>query len=214
MQIDLESKYHSVFMHYTRKDLEGVRKLYQKHKDSPPIPRNAPPVSGAISWARQLYRRIETPMKQFKSNTRVLESIESKKHIRNYNKLARALIEFELLWYRSWYSIVDQAKTGLQASLLVADPEGNLYINFDPQIVQLIKETKHMQRLGLDVPESIKNVVIKESSYKTLYDSLAHIIQTKNAMLNKLSPLLRKAMQPHIDELDRTIQPGLTALTW
>ena len=111
MQIDLESKYHAVFVHYTRRDLEGVRKMYQRFKDNPPIPRNLPPVSGAIAWARQLYRRIEFPMKEFKNNTSTLESAEAKKHIRNYNKLARALIEFELLWYRSWYSIVERSTT-------------------------------------------------------------------------------------------------------
>ena len=214
MQIDLESKSHVVFVHYTRKDLEGVRKLYQKYKDSPPIPRNTPPVSGAIAWARQLYRRIETPIKHFKTNTSVLESAEAKKHIRNYNKLARALIEFEVLWYRSWYNIVEQTKTGLQATLLVANSDGHLFVNFDPQIVQLIKETKHMQRLCLDVPESVKNVCTKEMYYKNLYNGLTHILQTKTRVLERVTPTLRKAMAPHIGELDRTLQPGLTALTW
>ncbi|KAJ3097005.1 Dynein heavy chain 5, axonemal [Phlyctochytrium planicorne] len=214
MQLDLESKYHAVFVHYTRKDLEGVRKLYQKNKDSPPIPRNTPPVSGAIAWARQLYRRIENPMRQFKNNTSVLESAEAKKHIRNYNKLARALIEFELLWHRSWYNIVDQAKTGLQATLLVADADGNLYVNFDPQIIQLIKETKFLLRLGLEVPDSVKNVCLKEMYYKGLYSGLQYILNSKKRVLERVSNILRRAMGPHIDELDRALQPGLTALTW
>lgn len=214
MQIDLEAKYHAVFVHYTRRDLEGVRKMYQKFKDSPPIPRNTPPVSGAIAWARQLYRRIETPMREFKSNTNTLDSAEAKKHIRNYNKLARALIEFEVLWYRSWYGVVEQAKTGLQATLLVSTGEGQVYVNFDPQILQLIKETKNMQRLGLEVPHAVRNVCVKDMYYKSLNTELTCIIQTKQSMLDRLSPILRKALSPHIDELDRTLQPGLTALTW
>ncbi|TPX43177.1 hypothetical protein SeLEV6574_g05202 [Synchytrium endobioticum] len=214
MQLDLESKYQAVFVHYTRRDLEGVRKLYQRCKDGPPIPRNTPPVSGAIAWARQLYRRIETPMKHFKAFTRVLETAEAKKHIRNYNRLARALIEFELLWYRSWYNIVDQAKTGLQATLFVADPEGNLYVNFDPQIGQLIRETRCMQRLGLEVPDAVRGVCLKQMYYKSLANTLQHILQRKKAVLDRVSSILRKAMGPHIDQLDRTLQPGLTALTW
>ncbi|KAJ3249557.1 Dynein heavy chain 5, axonemal [Chytriomyces hyalinus] len=214
MQLDLESKYHTVFVHYTRKDLEGVRKLYQKYKDDPPIPRNTPPVSGAIAWARQLYRRIENPMRQFKNNTSILDSMEAKKHIRNYNKLARALIEFELLWYKSWFSIVDQAKTGLQATLLVNDPDGNLFVNFDPQIIQLIKETKFMMRLNLDVPDSVGNVCLKEMYYKSLFSGLQQMLQSKKRVLERVSNILRRAMVPHIDELDRALQPGLTALTW
>jgi dynein heavy chain, axonemal len=214
MQVDLDAKYQAVFAHYTRRDLEGVRKMYQKFKDNPPIPRNTPPVSGAISWARQLYRRIESPMREFKNNTDVLESIESKKHIRNYNKLARALIEFELLWYRSWYSVVDQAKTGLQATLLVSNQEGQVYVNFDPQIVQLVKETRNMQQMGLELPQSVRNVCMKEAYYNTLHSDISYILQTKQALLNRVTPMMRKALQPHTDELDRTIQPGLTALTW
>ncbi|KAJ3055739.1 Dynein heavy chain 5, axonemal [Rhizophlyctis rosea] len=214
MQLDLESKYHNVFVHYTRRDLEGVRKLYQKYKDAPPMPRNTPPVSGAIAWARQLYRRIENPMKHFKNNTGVLESVEAKKHIRNYNKLARALIEFEVLWYRSWYGVVEQAKTGLQATLLVADGDGNLYVNFDPQIGQLIKETKWMQRLGLEVPESVRGLCTKEMYYKNLYNNLFRVPAQKKKVLERVTPIIRRAMVPHVEELDRALQPGLTALTW
>lgn len=214
MQLDLETKYHQVFVHFTRKDLEGVRKLYQKYKDAPSIPRNTPIVSGSIAWARQLYRRIELPMKHFKSNTHVLESVEAKKHIRNYNKLARALIEFEMLWHRSWFNVVESAKTGLQATLLVVSADNQVYVNFDPQILQLIKETKNMERLGLEVPSSVKAVCQKELYYKGLYHSLVQILQQKKSILCRVVSSMAKAMAPHVDEFDRTLQPGLTALTW
>lgn len=214
MQLNLEAKYHSVFVHYTRRDLEGVRKLYQKYKDTPFIPRNTPPVSGAIAWARQLYRRIEIPMKIFKSHTNVLETIDAKKHIRNYNKLARALIEFEILWYKSWYNVVEETKTGLHATLLVADAQGQLYVNFDFNIIQLIKETKYMQRLGFDIPEPLMNVCLKETYYKNLHTSLSSILASKRNILARVSNTVRRAMTPHIDDLDKTLQPGLTALTW
>lgn len=164
-------------MHYVRKDLEGVRKIYQKLKDAPPVPRNLPPISGAISWARQLYRRIETPMRQFKNNTLLLDSLDAKKHIRNYNKLGRALIEFEILWHRSWYAVVDQAKTGLQATLLVSTTEGAVYVNFDPLITQLVKECKYMTKLDLEVPQSVQSVCEKELYYKSIYNNLSYIIQ-------------------------------------
>jgi dynein heavy chain len=150
-------------------------------------------------------------MKEFKNSTTVLESLDAKKHIRNYNKLARALIEFEVLWYRSWYNVVDQAKTGLQATLLVSTPEGQVYVNFDPQIFQLIKETKCMLRMGLEVPESIKNICMKELYYKNLNVELNNILRTKKSLMEKVNPM---ALAPHFDELDKNLQPGLTALSW
>lgn len=71
-----------------------------------------------------------------------------------------------------------------------------------------------MQRLGLEVPDSVRNLCVKETAYKNLYNGLQHILLSKKRVLGRVSPLLRKAMQPHIDELDRALQPGMTALTW
>lgn len=110
--------------------------------------------------------------------------MEAKKHIRNYNKLARALIEFEILWYRSWYNIVDQAKTGLQATLLVSNAEGHVYVNFDPLIAQLIKESKYIERLGLQVPPSVRIYAAK--SYITrVYIMIKESCKRKSSFLNE-----------------------------
>lgn len=51
-------------------------------------------------WARQLLRRIETPMQKFASNKSLLATKESKKIVKTYNRVARALIEFETLWHQ------------------------------------------------------------------------------------------------------------------
>ena len=45
----------------------------------------------------------------------------TKKTIKNFSKLARTLMEFELLWYLSCYGIVEQAKSGLQATAFDVD---------------------------------------------------------------------------------------------
>ena len=70
--LDLKDKYMKVLNNYGR-DLETVRKLYQKQKNEPTVPRNLPPVSGKIAWARQLYRRIERPMKVLKQKPEILK---------------------------------------------------------------------------------------------------------------------------------------------
>ena len=71
-QLDLTEKYMRVMTVYGR-DLESIRKIYQKHKNDPQIPRNLPPIAGKIAWARQLYRKIETPMKIFKNKPEILK---------------------------------------------------------------------------------------------------------------------------------------------
>ena len=55
--LDLRDKYMLVLNNYSR-DLEAVRKLYQKQKADPVVPRNLPPVSGQC-W-QLLQRRVCT----------------------------------------------------------------------------------------------------------------------------------------------------------
>ena len=57
---------------------------------------------GKISWARQLFRHIQDPMEIFQQQHKLLDGPESKKIIKNYNKLAKVLLEFEVLYHRGW----------------------------------------------------------------------------------------------------------------
>lgn len=49
--------------------------------------------------------------------------MEMKKVIKNYNKMAAVLLEFEIIYYRAWCRFADQAKNALCASLLARHPE-------------------------------------------------------------------------------------------
>ena len=71
-KLDLRDKY-MVVLHSYGRDLESVRKLYQRQCKEPNIARNLPPISGKIAWSRQLYRRIENPMKVFKTKADIIK---------------------------------------------------------------------------------------------------------------------------------------------
>ncbi len=70
--LDLTDKYMRVVTLYSN-DLDIVRKQYQQFKLEPMIARNLPPIAGKINWARQLYRKIEAPMKVFKQRPEILK---------------------------------------------------------------------------------------------------------------------------------------------
>jgi hypothetical protein len=63
----------------------------------------------------QLLRRIEEPMKKFAANKTIMATKESKRIVKTYNRVARALIEFETLWHQAWIRSIENAKAGLQA---------------------------------------------------------------------------------------------------
>jgi len=56
-----------------------------------------------------LFRRIQEPMEIFQQQPKLLENApESKKIIKNFNKLAKVLLEFEVLYYRGWLRQVSE----------------------------------------------------------------------------------------------------------
>lgn len=79
-----------------------ISKLYVKQKGDPPLARDQPPVAGKILWARQLFHRVQQPMQLFQQHPAVLQTAEAKPVIHRYNRVAKALLEFEVLYHRAW----------------------------------------------------------------------------------------------------------------
>uniref|UniRef100_A0A4W6EPS7 Dynein axonemal heavy chain 5 n=1 Tax=Lates calcarifer TaxID=8187 RepID=A0A4W6EPS7_LATCA len=192
--LGIDEKYQRILQNYGR-DIEMVSRIYMKQKLDPPIDRDLPPVAGQITWARQLYSRIQGPMDLFQQHPGVLSTPEAKRIIRNFNRVARILLEFEMLYHHSWMKKMEHARVGLQASLLVRSPEtGELFVNFDPEILTQIREANCMRRMNLEIPPFAALLQQKQDSLKKNYNKLqvdfTHI---------------------HVDE---AIQPGLTSLNW
>uniref|UniRef100_A0A8D2ZS36 Dynein, axonemal, heavy chain 5 n=1 Tax=Scophthalmus maximus TaxID=52904 RepID=A0A8D2ZS36_SCOMX len=150
--LGIDERYQRILQNYGR-DIEMVSRIYVKQKLDPPIGRDLPPVAGRIMWARHLYSRIQGPMDLFQQHPGVLSTPEAKRIIRNFNRVARVLLEFEILYHQNWMEKMEHARAGLQASLLVRSPEtGELFVNFDPEIRTQIRETNCMTRMNLEIP--------------------------------------------------------------
>jgi len=57
---------------------------------------------GKISWARQLFRKIQSPMEHFQKYSAIFKRDEAKKIVKNYNKTAKVLLEYEMLYHQAW----------------------------------------------------------------------------------------------------------------
>uniref|UniRef100_A0A668AV41 Dynein axonemal heavy chain 5 n=1 Tax=Myripristis murdjan TaxID=586833 RepID=A0A668AV41_9TELE len=187
--LGIEEKYQCILQNYGR-DIEMVSRIYTKQKLDPPTGRDLPPVAGRILWARQLYRRIQGPMDLFKQQPGVLSTCEAKRIIKNYNRVARVLLEFEMLYHHGWMKQVRErgnivlAQVGLQASLLVRSPEtGELFVNFDPEILSQIRETDCMTRMGLEIPTFAALLQQKQGTLKQNYNKLQLLMDRVNDLV-------------------------------
>ena len=214
LKADLDSKLKLIFVNYGL-ELEKTQQLYEKQKHNPPIARNAPPVAGSIMWSRHLLKRIEEPMKRFEENQNVLEGKDAKKIIKMYNKIARTLVHFEFLWTNAWTSQIDEAKAGLHATLIIRHPDDNkLYVNFDQDIFQLIREAKCLDRMGINIPESAKIALMQEEKFKTFYRQLDWALAEYDRVVAEVIPVTAMVLRPHFKDMEWKLRPGMTTLTW
>lgn len=216
---DLESKHILIFRNYGQ-ELLRVQDMYEKFKQSPPIARDMPPVAGNIGWSRLLLKRIEDPMKMFqasidKGGVNVIASKDGKGIVKLYNKLARTLIEFETVWYQAWVNGVDEAKSGLKANVIVRHPQdGKLYVNMDPEILQLLREAKCLDRMAIEVPDSAKLVLLQERKFKRHLGELEFLLKEYTRITTEIPSIVHKLFKPHLDHLDLVLRPAMVTLTW
>ncbi len=212
LQTELENKYTVIFHNYGLQ-LEHVQKIYERFKEGPPMVRNAPPVSGSIIWCRQLMKRIEDPMMKFQQIPTIMDSKESKKIIKKYNKVLRALFKFEQLWMDAWENTIEQAKSGLKVTLLVK-VDDKFFVNFDREILQLIREMRWLMRLGVEIPENAKMVLLQEQKFKYYNNQLWHILREYDRIVQMVKRDTKNLLAPHLLDLEKKLEPGYTLLTW
>ncbi|CAM9666191.1 unnamed protein product, partial [Choristocarpus tenellus] len=205
-----------IIFHNYDLELSNVQDTYERYKHSPPTTRNMPPVVGNILWARHLLKRLEEPMREFQAYPGVLQAKESRKVIKTYNKVvARTLVAFEYMWYDAWCKSVDMAKAGLAATLIIQHPQtGGLYVNFDPEILQLIREAKCLSRMGVSIPEPAKMVLLQEEKFKEYFNELKHALQEFQRVAQSINPVMRNLLRPHMQLLETRLRPGWVSLTW
>lgn len=79
---------------------------------------------------------------------------------------------------------------GLQASLLVRHPDtGELYVNCDPQLIQLIRETECMMKMKLPIPETARLLYLRRTTFKSVVDDLK-VSVTRVLLMQLIRPKL------------------------
>ena len=194
---------------------------------------------GRIVWARQLYKRIQEPMDIFVANKTILQYADAKRIIKNYNQLSKVLLSYELLYHRGWLRQVDVISTGVHASILIrVDRDDGLtaasamsttssvvvgslqltnpkyLVNFDPNILELIRETQCLARLGLEIPPEAVLLVQREATLKKSYQDLTQLVEKNNRLRERIQQPFEGLLAPKIYSLNKAIKPGLTSLTW
>ncbi|KAK4476180.1 hypothetical protein MN116_001394, partial [Schistosoma mekongi] len=195
--------------------IDHVGKQYSRLRDSPPVGRDIPPIAGKISWAKELYRRIESPMLMLTEKVDLMRSKEGKEVTRKYNKLAEVLVTYEMVHYRNWIKQISFAKVSLHDPLLYQDEGTNhIIVALDPEILVVYREIELLSKWGLDIPNVAVELSQKETQLKAHYNNLKLMLANINEIEINLDPYFVKLMRPQFAHLQNLLRPGLSLLNW
>lgn len=177
-------------------------------------------------------------MDTFVANKTILQYPDAKQIIKNYNQLSKVLLSYELVYHRGWLRQVDIISTGIHSSILIranrdetgsaasnnspstsivtstSETNPEYLVNFDPNILELIRETQCLARLGLDVPKEAASLVQREHNLKKHYQDLTQLLDKNTKLRQQIKHPFEALLIPKIHRLNDIIQPGLTSITW
>lgn len=211
LQTELNNKYNIIFNNYGL-EMNDIKSEYNASKTNPPLVRNMPTVAGNIMWARHLFHRIKDPMDKFPDLTK--KSKDHRNFITLYNRIGQTLTLFEFMYLRAWCGEIEKSKTGLHALLLWPSEDKKLYVNLDDEIFQLIREAKCLDRMGVEIPESARIVLLQEEKIKHYYNELDYLLKEYERVLGKIRPITKNLLSPHLEDLEYKLRPGIVTLTW
>ncbi|KAM5191717.1 dynein axonemal heavy chain 10 [Mantella aurantiaca] len=233
-------KFNAILEQYC-KEVDIVNNLFVKNQDNPPLYKNHPPVAGSIYWERSLFHRIKHTIIRFLEMEEMLSSERGKMAKAKYLEVARKMKEYEDKKYEVWKESTDQilpsllkrnllVNTNIQTAINQTSSSNDLdvdllkidtdykhvhyAVNFAPELLEIITETKHMEQLGFFVGELPRNVALQEDKFLRYIDDMKQILTSYEKLMASLNEAETQLLDSHIRELLKVFRSGYRRLNW
>ena len=216
IQAELAQKHLMLLRDYGA-DLAVVNDVFSSTKDAPPIAKNMPPTAGAILWCRGLLDRIKTPMESLKRlDSAILDRDGAKGAIKSYTSLVSQLSDYEAEVIGRWEENIETSSLSkLKLPLLVREISSRMVrVNFDPALVQLLREVKYLTTMKIEIPRSVSSLYEKAEQIRRDTGNLDLLVATYNQLVQVTLPIEAPLMKPYLQKADAILEQGMKTLTW
>ncbi|XP_064007907.1 dynein axonemal heavy chain 9-like [Pogoniulus pusillus] len=214
----------SLLLHMVSSALDHARLLYSRHIKAEqelgraPVHKNMPPVAGAVCWAQELRARIQLPLGHLRSLPRpCLDPAEERRVLEKYEGLIQLLDRYQEQLYRDWSQAVsEQSQHSLTQPLLRRDPDTKLLaVNFDPQLVSVLREVRYLSgsQLGA-IPPTAAEIYSCKDSYRQMVASLELMVNRYNKVLQTVLEVEYPLIQGQLQEIDLKLRAAEETLNW
>ena len=161
----------------------------------------------------KVYTALIGQMKDFERD-RVTEwgkSIEATSQV----KLKNSLLRKELLTEDNLASVIGSNTSSAAIAMLIANnssaasPIHLMYVNFDPVLVQLLREVKYFVLLGLQVPDMAMEIYKQAEIFRRHTGNLDLIVNMYNDIQTTLLPVERPLVRNQLEKIDKTLSAGI-----
>jgi dynein heavy chain len=211
LQTEVDAKYSTIFYRFGH-DIKCVASIYEQFKDNPPIARHMSTVSGSVYWSRLLLKKIEEPMMKFQLHPNILNTPESRKIIRLYNRVARVLLEYEERWKRAWYGRINEMKKGFQKPLLTKVDDLWVFV-LDSECMELVKDARYLERIGWEVPDSVMVYLHQESKIASVMLRVSTLVRSVNSSRGSIPRAAMDLFICLVRNLDIAMEPSLSSIS-
>ena len=192
------------------------RSMFNKNLRDPPVSRNQPPVSGAIQWSRSLFKRVRNTMLTLNQvDKSLIEQSKNHEVQQLYISFAKAVMHYENELFQRWSESVEaSAMHNLKQTILRKDSDGNVFVNFHPDLRRLISETRYLDRMGFTIPETALNIALQEEKYHAYVEGINAMLKAYTQIRSSLTKVENELLRERLASLDQVLTPGFRSLNW
>uniref|UniRef100_A0A803WAD3 Dynein axonemal heavy chain 17 n=1 Tax=Ficedula albicollis TaxID=59894 RepID=A0A803WAD3_FICAL len=175
----------------------------------PPLHKNVPPVAGALGWAREL--RAPQSGLGFHSVTAALSGLVTTMWMFLFSG------RYQEKLYLDWSQTVsEKSQYNLSQPLLRRDPQTKLLsVNFDPQLVSVLREVSYLQGSGAGaIPPAAAAIYSCKESFQQLVASLELLGNKYNRVLRTVLEVEYPLVQGQLQDIDLKLREAEETLTW
>ena len=181
--------------------------------------RNMPPVSGQLSFSKELRHKIVTSVKSFREiNHPITESEGAVTIMQKYNELMEALDKYEDNVYNTWATAAEKKTLeGLNRPLLVRNSKTRaLKVNFGQETLGILVEVKHLRKDFPErpVPQKAGEIFRRFEELRKYNNSLEQMVTLYNYLKFNCADVEHKLIADEVAEIDESLESAEHTLTW
>ena len=219
--VELEKKY-NILLEAFKNELREVqnlfltgKKLIEANDPKNPLNKNMPPIAAMLNWTDSLKSRISEPLEKFNScGKRITDKEEFREIESSYQSIYNMINEYGSTSKIDWDAKAKVSSTEKQKNFILTKIKGLLNVNFDHELLQLLKEVKYLKILNMEIPKEADEAFAKNSTFRKQISNLENIKAQYNNIIIQLNDVEKPMVANKLKKVETILEPALTSITW